>query len=263
MMRKMENSNSKGPINTGNMTFTEVEAGIRECSSLIMPLGGTEPYGKSFSMGIATLCASAIADNLSSRLNVMVAPVLPFGCSTAYRAFGGTAGLKPRTFTNLIIDICRDWIAQGFSSILLIDSLDDNSQALDDAICRLNKVKDGAVKAFSIQADPRVRKFVSQMVSGVEYGRSEFMIQSFAAWLLQNQNLCDCGTAKILPDEKVFRQWKKRGKDPQKFRKLFPDAVSSSVSQPCDISKGRDIFYFIMDLLVKEYSQFLYRKESP
>jgi len=247
-----------------NLTFTEIEAGIKDCSSLIMPLGGAEPYGKYSSMGIATLCASSIAENLSSRLNVMVAPVLPFGCSTAYRAFGGTAGLKPRTFTNLIIDVCRDWIAQGFSSILLIDSLNDNSEALQDAICRLDKIRGGAVRAFSIQNDQRVRKFVSQIVNGVEYGRSEFMIQAIANYLLQNQKSCDCGTEKTLPDEKVFRQWKKRGKDPQKYRKLFPDAVSSLFSESCDMNNGREIFSFIIDLLVKEYSSFLLsRKESP
>lgn len=260
----METADSKRPINIANLTFTEVECRIKARSSLIIPLGGMEPYGNLSSMGIATFCASRIAENLSSKLDIMTTPALPFGCSTAYRAFGGTAGIKPRTFTNLIFDICRDWIAQGFSSILLIDSLGDNSEALQDAICRLDKISNGAVRVFSIQNDPRIRNFVNQNVNGAEYGRSEFMIKSLAAYLMQNQNLSSCGNDRTLPDEKVFRQWKKRGKDPQKFRKLFPNAVTSSRSESCDVCKGSEIFSFIMDLLVKEYSSFLIsrKKES-
>jgi hypothetical protein len=60
-----------------------------------------------------------------------------------------------------------------------------------------------------------------------------------------------------LPPVDQFKTWQKRGKDPQKFRKLFPSASTSEIADKFTLQLGEEFFGFILNILEKEYTPFL------
>lgn len=240
-------------LRLSHLTFREVEKEIARCPALILPLGGCEPCGECGTLGTASAVVEAMATALSSKLHLLLAPTLAFSCSTPYSAFGGGAGVKPRTLTNILCETSRHWYGQGFRTVILLDGLFDNGEAVDKALRRLKNIKpEMTIFAFAFQRDERVRAFIGQHIQGKEYGRTEYGLSSLAACIdpglvrqpQKNQ------TAAIAPDLKCFDTWRKRGADPERYRKLFPSAFAGSRTFPSDAAFGKELFAFILQLLV-------------
>lgn len=247
----------QSPLRLYDMNFGEVSRHLHRCPSLIVPIGSMEPIGLYAVTGILSRCAEKFAEALSSKLQVLMAPPLNYSCTTAFKSFEGCAGIKGRTFTNMVTEICGDWIFQGFSRILLLSVSSENDAELKCAIKWLNHSGE-KVKFYSLQSDTRVAEHVSHYRVGKEFGRSEYLILSLARFLFP-QLLRDSNqsNASVLPDIKEFRNWTKRGKDPQLFRKIFPHGSTSELAGQQSKAAGRDLFEYIMKTLEDEYSPFL------
>jgi creatinine amidohydrolase/Fe(II)-dependent formamide hydrolase-like protein len=235
------------------LTFREIEKELSRCPALILPLGGCEPYGASGTLGTATACAGAFAAALAEKLKILYAPALAVGCSTAYGSFGGTAGVKPRTMTNILYETIRRWQVQGFMMVIIIDGLFDNGEAVEEALRWLkNSAHDLNVVSFSLQRDERIRAFIGRHGGGKEPGRTEYGLLSLAAHI---------DASLVRPAEKkqataaarteCYVTWRKRGADPQQFRKLFPECSVSDAAHPFDPVFGKELFGFILQLLVE------------
>ena len=233
-------------------TFREVEQALSRLPVLILPLGGCEPYGACGSLGAATACAEALATALSEKIDALHAPALAFGCSTAYAAFGGTAGVKPRTMTNILCETIRRWSIQGFRTIIIIDSLFDNSEAVEAALKRLKNTSPGMkIISFPLQHDEQVRAFIGRHVQGKESGRTEYGMLSLAAYidpsLVRQTGRNDAAAA---ADTYRYGKWRRKGADPEQFRRLFPECSVSGTACRFDPDFGKELFGFIVQRLV-------------
>jgi len=242
------------------LTFREVEKELSRFPALILPLGGCEPYGECGCLGMASACVEALATALSEKLHLLLAPVQMYGCSTAYGAFGGTAGVKPRTLTNILCETVRRWYQQGFRTIIIVDALFDNGGAVDPALRRLkNTNPDMRIIPFSLQRDERIRAFIGRHVRTKEPGRTEYGILSLAAFidpdLVRATNKNHAAAAEV--DAERYWTWRKRGADPEQYRKLFPDCSSSGTVCRFDPDFGRELFGFIFQLLVDTVAPFI------
>lgn len=249
-------SPQKGRFRLFDMNFREISDYLKICPSLIVPIGVMEPIGSMAPIGIQSRCSVSLAESLSSRLKVLTAPVLNYSCSSAFKSFEGCAGIRGRTFSNIILELCKDWIFQGFKRILLINVSSENDEAVNLAMKRIN-YKSECVKHFSLQSDPRIINYVKKINPGEEYGRSELLILSIAEYLFADLISEKDGLVNDLPDIKQYQIWKKRGKDPQKFRKLFPQGSTSAVAAERSADFGRDLFSHIISILEEDYSPFL------
>jgi hypothetical protein len=109
-----------------------------------------------------------------------------------------------------------------------------------------------------VQSDNRVRQYVSEIGSKSEYGRSEFLMNSLGAYLYpQSIKPVRVDKSVVLPPVDQFKAWQKRGKDPQKFRKLFPSASTSEIADKFTTQLGEEFFGFILNILEEEYTPFL------
>ena len=244
------------PLRLAELTFREIAAELKRCQGLILPLGGIEPLGEAGISGASAFCSKNIADALSDRCGVMVAPALEYGCSTAYKAFEGSAGLRSRTLSNILLELCGDWIFQGFKRIMLIDFSAYNSEACEIFLKRINAGKHVA-QVFSVHSDRRIRSYITELMPGDEYGRSEFALLSLLAFLLPGFVSESERLKQKLPEMQVYRSWQKRGRDPQKFRKLFPMGSASQTAFKFDADLGKEIFGYILTVLEKDLKLFL------
>ena len=118
------------------------------------------------------------------------------------------------------------WFFQGFRRILLITLGMDGDESTAVAVKRLEPTgkKDGHVLVCSLQKNEQFRAFCARKSKMKEHGRSEWGSLALARFFFPdrfNPQKFSLETSTV-PDSKSFRQWHKRGRDPQKLRKMTP-----------------------------------------
>ena len=251
-MVEQSGADSLNPLAISRLTFPEIEREIARFPALVLPLGGCEPYARFGALGIASAVAESLARELSRRMRILCAPVLPLGCSTPFMSFGGTGGVKPRTFTNTLCESVRMWYFQGVKAVFIIDALADNHTAVDLAVRRLaDSHPECSATVYSLQRDERVRAFIAQSKSGMELYRAEYGMLSLAAWIdpALVRNPADGPSKPWNASSGHFRTWRKRGADPELFRKSAPDCSCSEIAAFYHAGFGKELFEFILGLL--------------
>jgi len=256
------------------LTYLQARRFIDERPALIVPLGGCEPMGHFGALGAESVCAASIAKKLALLCRILLAPVIPFGCSTPFIGFAGAAGVKPRTFVNMLLDILHAYIFQGIEKIFLISAAPFNVKPTVEAVNRLmtaypqvtvllldintilmRNIKDGGDKGgININTDIGSRK--KNKDTGVGFDRDDALLLSIYAYLRQENfdgiDSIICSNV----DEARYRTWQKRGMDPQKLRKLFPDGLllssGTDINSVISIECGRESFDRIVETLRKE-----------
>jgi len=232
------------------LTHGQARERLAERPAVILPLGGCEPFGAVGRIGVETLCAGRIADELSARCRLLCAPPLPFGCSTPFISFPGAAGVKPRTMINLLCEILHAYILQGAKQIFLVNAAPFNNLPATEAAKRIEAKYDG-VKVFV---------FDINTIVGINNNidRADTALLSMAAYLDQEHSIdtsCINSNRRKSVTADQYRTWKKRGADPQKLRKLVPEGLLLlDNNELIDISpeRGKEIFYRVVAFCVDE-----------
>jgi creatinine amidohydrolase len=122
-----------------DMTWPEVaEAVATGSTTVILPLGATEQHGPHLPLATDSLRAAALAERLAALLpDVLVAPVLPLGCSDEHAGFAGLLGLDAETLAGVIVHCAQRMAAWGVRRLVLLSAHGGNGQALALARSRL------------------------------------------------------------------------------------------------------------------------------
>ena len=252
------------------LTYAQARQFIDERPAIIVPLGGCEPFGGVGALGVESYCAAGIAKELSLRCRILTAPVIPFGCSTPFIGFAGAAGLKPRTFINMLCDILHAYIFQGVEKIFLVNAAPFSGEPAAEAAKRLmaahprvtvllfdiNTVLRGDIKGGGgVGGKPHIND------RDTGFGRDDALLLSICAYLRQeNFGGIDSVVKKNVREEQ-YRTWKKRGMDPQKLRKLFPGGLllpqGVDINSAISLERGGESFERIIELLQKEINNIL------
>lgn len=237
-----------------NLPFTAIKEQIKRSPSLLLPLGGLESFGNIGDIGLNNLCVDAIAATLAKELEILVAPPLLYGCTTRYKSFSGCLSVKPKMFSSFLASLCRDCFFQGFKRVIILNSIEDNELALELLKKRFNNDKN-TLEIFSLHADKKIREYIAKNKPGLEMGRSELAILSMASFLRpESVTKPSIETSPGLPEKSVFLSWRKRGKDPEKFRKIFCEGHTSENALMYDPGFGCEMFQFILDELKSRLS---------
>jgi len=141
-----------GNYRLAKMTWQEVESRIKECDTIIVPVGSAEQHGPALPIDndcfIATRFGELVCEALWPDTKVTLAPSVAFGFSPHHMAFKGTITLSESTLASMLVDICKSLEHHGFRNILLINGHGGNRTAISNAIHMLTgKTK---AKVFSI-----------------------------------------------------------------------------------------------------------------
>ncbi|NLE02134.1 MAG: creatininase family protein [Fibrobacter sp.] len=240
------------------MSYKDAGAYLKYSSSIVVPLGGLEPVGPFGALGVVTGCVEAVTSVFCNTHQILLAPVVNFSCSKPYKSFEGSAGVTPNTFCNILVEICSDWIFQGFNKILIVNPSRFNDEALSIATKRLNvkkeyvrvvhfhKYLDAALESVDGQGGKRdIGNFGRGILSLAAYFKPELIRENYS---LENT---------FSNNEKSYTMWYRRGRDPQKFRKMFPEAALSGTVSQYNASLGKNISDYIVNLLEKEHLNFM------
>jgi creatinine amidohydrolase/Fe(II)-dependent formamide hydrolase-like protein len=250
------------------LTHGQVCGRLADRPGLILPLGGCEPFGGAGPIGLETLCVDRISGELSKRCRLLYAPALPFGCSTPFMSFPGAAGLKPRTMVNMLCEIIHAYVLQGAARLFLINAAPFNAAPAVEAAKRI-EAKYGGVKVFVFDINTIINTDNEDVSTPLNrrVDRADAALLAMAAYLGINVDTSIANASGINTNRKSagidqYRTWKKRGADPQKLRKLFPDGLllpcdNDAAAMDITPERGKELFDRVAESIRKQIEEAL------
>lgn len=249
------------PRRLSDTTFPEIEKYLLKTPSLIFPVGSFEPLSGKLPIGILSRCCEELAFLLSRKTDIMVAPLFQYGFGTPFKAFGGCSGVSLRTFANSLIECCDGWFFQGFRRILLLTLEMEVEEVTVEAVKQINQSnKTGCEAALcALQKNEQFREYCARKCNVKESARSEWgdialVRHFFSVCFTQGESLSETFP---VPDRKSFLQWRKRGRDPQKLRKMTPVMRLSEFDGSVSADEAEELAEFTLSLLYSRYVKFL------
>lgn len=121
---------------SGPAVAQAVAAGM---TTVILPLGATEQHGPHLPLGTDTWRAKALAERLAERLPMLVAPVIPVGCSDEHTGFAGLLSLEAETLAAVIVDCAWRMVGWGIQHLVVLSAHGGNGRALALTKARLQQ----------------------------------------------------------------------------------------------------------------------------
>lgn len=134
----------------GEMTTLEVEAFLREHSSVIVPVGSTEQHGPHGPLLTDVLIPNEVARRVAPRVGAAVAPTVNYGLSYPHVGFVGLVHIRVPTFMALVEDLAVSLAEIGFRTIVFLNGHYDNTYAIAYACASAAARMPAGVRAFPV-----------------------------------------------------------------------------------------------------------------
>jgi creatinine amidohydrolase len=118
-------------------TWCEVENYLKYRTDIIIPIGSTEQHGPMGLIGTDSICPEVLAEGISERKKVLIAPTIKFGMSQHHLSFPGTITLRPTTMISLIKDIVLSLTNHGFTHLFFLNGHGGNVASITTAFSEI------------------------------------------------------------------------------------------------------------------------------
>lgn len=102
------------------MTMDDFAAGLEQTRSIVIPFGSVEEHGPHLPLATDTLQAESVAQTLSRRRKLFVAPAIPYGVCRSSAEHPGTISITTETLKALALDLVSDFYRQGLRCFVLL-----------------------------------------------------------------------------------------------------------------------------------------------
>ncbi len=220
------------------LSYKEVEFYLEEKDIILVPIGSVEQHSPYGLIGTDFITAQEIAKEVGKRLDILVAPVLPYGMSQHHMAFAGTATLSPETYISVIKDIIKSYHSHGFRRIVFINGHGGNINPTKTAFDQIkHEGYSGIFEIISWYLMPEVQELENVLygeLNGYHATPSEVAITKFfRPYAFKTKPKTE------KPVEKIEVYWP-LSKD--EFKKAFPDGRMNSAPWLANEKDGRLIF---------------------
>jgi len=157
-------------VRFGDLRWPEIKEVLEKPHAVILPIGAIEQHGRHLPVNFDTHSANYLAEEAAKKVSeendmrVLVAPPISYG-ETAGRPpfekpFPGSISIGLDTLINLIQDIVRSLVHQGFNNILVLNGHLENAAPIQIALRKVNiEFKDPdlgiyATNSFLMARDP-------------------------------------------------------------------------------------------------------------
>ena len=103
-----------------DMSWPEIEAGLKQTRTVILPVGATEEHGPHLPTITDTIQAMEVARAVSDRQNVFLAPPLHYGVCRSTRGFPGTITVSHDALRAFVKDLLISFTDSGFANVMIL-----------------------------------------------------------------------------------------------------------------------------------------------
>lgn len=117
------------------LTWPEFEGVRRRVDTVVIPVGSVEAHGRHLPLGTDTFAPLEIAKRVDERVrelgrDVLIAPPIWYGHTFALNAYPGTINVGADAFKAYMREIMREFAAEGFRRIVLLNGHGGNHSPL-------------------------------------------------------------------------------------------------------------------------------------
>ena len=102
------------------MSWPEIEAGLKQTRTVILPVGATEEHGPHLPTITDTIQAMEVARAVADRKNVFLAPPLHYGVCRSTRGFPGTITVSHDALRAFVKDLLISFKDSGFANVMIL-----------------------------------------------------------------------------------------------------------------------------------------------
>ena len=102
------------------MSWPEIEAGLKQTRTVILPVGATEEHGPHLPTITDTIQAMEVARAVADRKNVFLAPPLHYGVCRSTRGFPGTITVSHDAMRAFVKDLLISFTDSGFANVMIL-----------------------------------------------------------------------------------------------------------------------------------------------
>jgi creatinine amidohydrolase len=192
---------------------------------LVLPVGAVEQHGPHLPLTVDTEIPVRVASMLVERLNVIVAPAIPYGARSLPQSgggpsFPGTINIRGSVLTEYLKDVIAGYIATGFRSIVILNGHYENESFIFEALelCR----EEGKLEGTKVIA-AGWWSFISDDILERLFG------DHFPGWHAEHASACETSLMLYLRNDLVGPTRVDNATPPRPGIYLFP-ADSSKIS---------------------------------
>ena len=113
-----------------HMNYLDVEAYLKKSDTVIIPLGSLENHGLHMPLGTDTLIPDRIAELISERSDLLIAPTINYGATDDIVGFPGTVSIGTEGLIALLRTICDQLYDYGFRHFMILNGHGGNNAAI-------------------------------------------------------------------------------------------------------------------------------------
>ena len=112
------------------MNYLQVEEYLKKSDAILIPVGSLENHGKHMPLGTDTLIPDKIAQLLSERCDLLIAPTVNYGATDDLFGFAGTVSIGTEGLIALLRAITDQLYRYGFRRFLILNGHGGNTAAI-------------------------------------------------------------------------------------------------------------------------------------
>jgi creatinine amidohydrolase len=139
-----------------NMTWEEFRDSVTEASLVVIPIGSIELEGTHLPLGVDTIIAESLSENLAGEPGVIIGPVVPVGYSKWFDPFPGTISIENETLVRFLYEYSLSLIRHGVRRVVFLNAHRGNNSAIEVVGHKLiaeNKIKVGMINIWKLAND--------------------------------------------------------------------------------------------------------------
>ncbi len=141
------------------LCWPDVQEYLRHDDRLILVVGSTEQHGRHMTFASDTWQPWEIAQRLSERTGVLLAPPVNYGMSLHHLGFPGSLSLRPHTLSSIIVDLLESAYQHGFRKIFILNGHGGNTAPIHVALIEaLNELPGLQVRAEAWWRVPEIQQ---------------------------------------------------------------------------------------------------------
>lgn len=114
-----------------NLSWVEVKDYFESSDMIILPVGSIECHGKHMPLGTDTLIPIRILELLEPLTDILITPILPYGCTDSLSQFPGTITLGHDVLFMLLNQVVSEYYRHGARKVAVLNGHSGNAPVIE------------------------------------------------------------------------------------------------------------------------------------
>ncbi|NMA12992.1 MAG: creatininase family protein, partial [Chloroflexi bacterium] len=113
------------------LSWVEVKDYFENNNMILLPIGSIECHGKHMPLGTDYLIPQKIIALLEPLTDILITPVIPYGCTESLSRFPGTISLGQDVLLSLLNRVIAEFVRHGARKVIVLNGHSGNGNTIE------------------------------------------------------------------------------------------------------------------------------------